>query len=217
MNLIARWIDAYAGERDTPKHHWVMLATVMRRKALAQGARLVAAGRLDSVDDVFHLNWSELEAAESDSSFELRALARERGRLFRQIEAQVKEFPPFIDSRGRIPRPPPVADGTALEGHGISPGVARGPIKVLHDPYEKQVETGDVLVAYTTDPGWTPLFINAAAIILQVGGVMQHGGVVAREYGKPCVAGIERVLTRFEDGQIVEVDGSSGRVRLIEE
>ncbi len=88
---------------------------------------------------------------------------------------------------------------------------------VLHDPYQKAVEPGDVLVAYTTDPGWTPLFINAAAIILQVGGVMQHGGVVAREYGKPCVAGIERVLTRFEDGQIVEVDGSSGRVRLIEE
>ena len=72
-------------------------------------------------------------------------------------------------------------------------------------------------MAYTTDPGWTPLFINASAIILQIGGMMQHGGVVAREYGKPCVAGIEHVLTRFEDGQIVEVDGSSGRVRLVED
>ena len=214
LNLIARWIDAYAGERDTPKHHWVMLATAMRRNVLALGERLVKAGRLDSVDDVFHLKWSELEAAQSDPAFDLRSLALEHGRSFRRVESQVKEFPPLIDSRGRIPRPLPEPDDAALEGLGISPGVARGPIKVLHDPYEKQVEPGDVLVAYTTDPGWTPLFINAAAIILQVGGVMQHGGVVAREYGKPCVAGIERVLTRFEDGQIVEVDGSSGRVRL---
>jgi pyruvate,water dikinase len=68
----------------------------------------------------------------------------------------------------------------------------------------------------TTDPGWTPLFVNASAIVLQIGGMMQHGGVVAREYGKPCVAGIEFVLTRFEDGQMVEVDGSAGVVRLLE-
>jgi phosphohistidine swiveling domain-containing protein len=217
LKLIAHWIEAYAGERDTPKHHWVMLATTMRRNALALGERLVADGRLDCVDDVFHLTWSELETAQNDPAFDLRSLAREHGRQFRQIESQVTEFPPLIDSRGRIPRPAPEPDDAALQGLGISPGIARGPIKVLREPDEKEVEPGDVLVAYTTDPGWTPLFINAAAIILQVGGVMQHGGVVAREYGKPCVAGIERVLTRFEDGQIVEVDGSSGRVRVVEE
>ena len=85
---------------------------------------------------------------------------------------------------------------------------------MLDDPHQKAVEPGDVLVAHTTDPGWTPLFVNASAIILQVGGVMQHGGVVAREYGKPCVAGIEGVLTRFRDGQLVEVDGSQGTVRV---
>ena len=100
---------------------------------------------------------------------------------------------------------------------GISPGVASGPIKVLENPYDKEVEPGDVLVAYTTDPGWTPLFINASAIILQVGGMMQHGGVVAREYGKPCVAGIQHVLTRFEDGQWVEVDGFTWVVRVLAE
>jgi pyruvate,water dikinase len=132
------------------------------------------------------------------------------------LQRQVKEFPHLIDSRGRILRPAPTDAEGALSGLGISSGVARGPIKVLENPYDKEIEPGDVLVAYTTDPGWTPLFINASAIILQIGGMMQHGGVVAREYGKPCVAGIEHVLTRFEDGQLVEVDGSAGTVRLLD-
>jgi len=213
LKLAAKWIDGYSCARETPKYHWVLLVERQRTAALAFGRKLTAVGRLDAPEDVFHLKWDELEVAERDPAFDVRTPARERAAWFRKLGAQVKEFPHVIDSRGRILRPAPAADGDALAGLGISPGVARGPIKVLHDPYEKTVEPGDVLVAYTTDPGWTPLFVNAAAIILQVGGVMQHGGVVAREYGKPCVAGIERVLTRFEDGQIVEVDGSAGQVR----
>ncbi|MDP6317751.1 MAG: PEP-utilizing enzyme, partial [Pseudomonadales bacterium] len=78
------------------------------------------------------------------------------------------------------------------------------------------VEPGDILVAVTTDPGWTSLFINAAAVILEIGGELQHGALVAREYGKPCVSGITDVTHQFEDGQIVEVDGNTGRVRLVD-
>jgi len=74
-----------------------------------------------------------------------------------------------------------------------------------------------VLVAYTTDPGWTPLFVNAAAVVLEVGGILQHGAVIAREYGKPCVVGIDRVMTRLHDGQTVEVDGTAGVIRLAPE
>ena len=97
----------------------------------------------------------------------------------------------------------------------VSPGVVTGPVKVLHTPYEKRVEKGDVLVAYTTDPGWTPLFVNAAAIVLEVGGTLQHGALVAREYGKPCVVGVDRVVTRLRDGEPVEVNGTMGTVRLL--
>ena len=214
LRLAHRWTEAFAGERDTAKFHWILATYAMRRGALARADLLVAAGRLDSPNDVFHLTFEELEAAARDATFDVRTPALERRRFFRRLERQVKEFPHLIDSRGRILRPAPTDEEGALSGLGISPGVARGPIKVLENPYDKEIEPGDVLVAYTTDPGWTPLFINASAIILQIGGMMQHGGVVAREYGKPCVAGIEHVLTRFEDGQIVEVDGSSGRVRL---
>jgi len=71
------------------------------------------------------------------------------------------------------------------------------------------------LVAYTTDPGWTPLFVNAAAIVLEVGGVLQHGAVVAREYGKPCVVGVDRVATTLCEGELVEVDGTTGTVRRL--
>ena len=87
---------------------------------------------------------------------------------------------------------------------------------MLNDPFEKTVRPGDILVAVTTDPGWTPLFLNAAAIILEIGGELQHGALIAREYGKPCVTGIQDVTTRFEDDQIVEVDGDAGLVRLID-
>ena len=96
----------------------------------------------------------------------------------------------------------------------VSPGTVTGPVKVLHDPREKPVDQGDVIVAYTTDPGWTPLFVNAAAIVLEVGGILQHGAVIAREYGKPCVVGIDQVTTKLRDGQTVEVDGTAGVIRL---
>ena len=128
------------------------------------------------------------------------------------------EFPQLIDSRGRILRPPPRdAKPGELVGVAVSPGSVTGPVKVLRHPREKPIDEGDVLVAYTTDPGWTPLFVNAAAVVLEVGGILQHGAVIAREYGKPCVAGVDRVMTRLRDGQRVEVDGTAGVIRLVAE
>lgn len=91
--------------------------------------------------------------------------------------------------------------------------ISTGMVKVLHSPDEKPVNPGDILVARATDPGWTPLFVNAAAVILEVGGMLQHGALVAREYGKPCVAGVEGAVDLWPDGTVVEVDGGEGRVR----
>ena len=90
-------------------------------------------------------------------------------------------------------------------------------MKVLNDPFEKDVAPGDVLVAVTTDPGWTPLFINAAAVLLEIGGELQHGALVAREYGKPCVVGVPAITARLQDGQLVEVNGDVGRVQILSE
>ena len=188
-----RLVELFAGTRDTPKHLQVLVSMILRRRILARGRELVDENRLDACEHVFELAFDELATAESDPALDLRALREARLPYLNKLKRQVTVFPQVIDSRGRILRPPPRADKPGeLSGMAVSPGVTRGPVKVLHDPHEKPVEEGDVLVAYTTDPGWTPLFVNAAAVVLEVGGILQHGAVVAREYGKPCVVGIDR-------------------------
>jgi len=212
-----RWIDAFGGARDTPKHAYLLFFAAARRRLLRDGAALAAAGRLDRAEQVVDLTLDDLEAAAADPSVDLRARRAENTRFTDSLRAHVRAFPAVIDSRGRILRPEPgPATPGMLTGTPISPGVARGPAVVLTTPGEKPVRPGDVLVAHTTDPGWTPLFVNAAAVVLEVGGVLQHGAVVAREYGKPCVAGIIDAVDRLEDGQWVEVDGAAGTVKKIE-
>ena len=213
-----RWVDSFAGTRDTPKHNYLLLFAVLRRRAMFEGRKFVAAGRLDEPGQVMALTLEEIEAARHDPDLDLRARCSANDAFNQRLRKLVKGFPAVIDSRGRIlgPAPRPERPGE-LRGTPISPGCVRGPIKVLHHADEKPVLPGDILVAHTTDPGWTPLFINAAAVILEVGGVLQHGAVVAREYGMPCVAGISRVLDRLEDGQLVEVDGRAGVVRILKD
>lgn len=208
--------ERFAGARDTPKHLSVLANYAIRRRALAEGRRLVREGRLDAPEHVFDLRFEDLRAAAADPALDLRAVREERIRFHRELEARVTSFPAVIDSRGRILRPPPAGgEPGVMTGMAVSPGVATGPVKVLHRPGEKPIEEGDVLVAYTTDPGWTPLFVNAAAVVLEIGGVLQHGAIVARELGKPCVAGIDRVAETLRDGELVEVDGTRGTVRLL--
>lgn len=208
--------ERFAGSRDTPKHLIVLFNYAVRKRVLKEGSRLADQGRLDAADDVFGLAFDDLKAADQDTGLDLRKLVEERTAFQKHLRAKVRSFPAVIDSRGRILRPPaPQAVPGLLTGMPVSSGTVTGPVKVLHSPYEKTVEKGDVLVAYTTDPGWTPLFVNAAAIVLEVGGVLQHGAVVAREYGKPCVVGIDRVTEKLEDGQRIEVDGTTGLVRVL--
>jgi phosphohistidine swiveling domain-containing protein len=211
-----RIVDCFAGTRDAPKHYNLLFHHAVRRRVLMEGRRLAREGRLDAAEHIFDVTFEDLEAAALDPAWDLREARERRTRFLKVLEAQVPVFPPVIDSRGRILRPPRREEQPgALSGMAVSPGVVRGPVKVLRDPHEKPVEKGDVLVAYTTDPGWTPLFANAAAVVLEVGGVLQHGAVVAREYGKPGVVGIDRLMTRLRDGQRVEVDGTAGVVRLL--
>jgi pyruvate,water dikinase len=135
--------------------------------------------------------------------------------VINQLNA-VASLPLVMDSRGKIINPPPVeAKEGEIVGTAVSSGIVTGPIKVLHSPDEKPLERGDILVARATDPGWTPLFVNAAAVILEVGGMLQHGALVAREYGLPCVTGVKDATKIWDDGTMVEVDGTNGIVRVI--
>ena len=205
----------YAASRELFKHHIMQVYARVRRLLLHRAETFVQAGRLDRPEQIFEMWIEDVDRATADPAFDLRACVEQRGAFARKLAAHVRAFPMFIDSRGRRVLPPAIGREGVLKGAAISPGVARGPVKVLADPFEKPVLPGDVLVAVTTDPGWTPLFINAAAVVLEVGGELQHGALVAREYGKPCVSGIVDVTAQFKDGQQVEVDGDAGVVRLV--
>lgn len=209
------WVT-FGGYRETPKHYVIKVIDLFRRQALALAQTFMAEGRLDYVEQIFDLTIADIDQARTDPSLDLRALAQERTALINRIRKS-KLVARVIDSRGKIyyPPRPSVTDGE-LSGVPISPGVVQGRVKVFQHATDKQLLPGEILVARATDPGWTPLFINARGIILEIGGALQHGAVVAREYGIPCVSGLDGATTTLRDGQLVEVDGSHGLVRLLE-
>jgi pyruvate,water dikinase len=210
-----RWLT-FGGYRETPKHYVIKVIDLFRRSALQFGRTFVQQGRLDRPEQIFDLTISDVDHASTDPTLDLRALAHERTLLINKIKKS-HLVARIIDSRGRIYYPPrkTAVDGE-LSGVPISPGVVQGRIKVFQYANEKKLLPGEILVARATDPGWTPLFINAKGIVLEIGGALQHGAVVAREYGIPCVSGLDDATHLLKDGQLVEVDGSNGIVRILE-
>ena len=101
-----------------------------------------------------------------------------------------------------------------LTGFPASPGQITATARVILDPKGARLEPGEVLVAPSTDPGWTPLFLTAAGLVMEMGGIMSHGAVVAREYGIPAVVGVPGATQRITTGQRITVDGSAGTVFL---
>lgn len=105
--------------------------------------------------------------------------------------------------------------GDVLTGSPVSPGVVEGLVHVVLDPRGAQLSPGEILVCPGTDPAWTPLFLTAGGLITEVGGVMTHGSVVAREYGIPAVVGVHQATLRLKDGQRLRMDGSTGEITLL--
>ena len=205
----------FGGYREIHKYYFIMIIDLFRRRVLEVAKTLEEAGRIDRIEEVFDLKISDLEEGVSDPAINLRAISEENTSFLRKI-GHIHEFPRLIDSRGKILRPPRKESREGeLVGEMISPGIVRGKVKVLEMPDEKPLLPGEILVARATDPGWTPLFINAAGVILEVGGLLQHGALVAREYGRPCIAGIEDATLLLHDGQEIEMDGASGVVKIL--
>src|SRR5207248_6293317 len=101
-----------------------------------------------------------------------------------------------------------------LRGSPASPGVVTGVARVIRSPQGARLDPGEILVAPSTDPGWTPLFLTAGGLVMEMGGMMSHGAVVAREYGIPAVVGVPEATERIASGQQITVDGSAGTVSL---
>ncbi|GAC1358263.1 MAG: hypothetical protein NVSMB42_17390 [Herpetosiphon sp.] len=102
-------------------------------------------------------------------------------------------------------------------GSAVSAGVVEGIARVVLDPHTQRLNEGEILVAPFTDPGWTPLFLNAAGLVMEVGGLLTHGSVVAREYGLPAVGGVQGATTRIRSGQRIRVNGDEGYVELLDD
>ena len=207
---------AFGGYRETPKHYTIMAVDLFMKKAFQIAKQLADAKRLDNVNQIFDLTIDDIDRASLDTNLDLRKIAEQNARFIKKIK-DCHITARVIDSRGKIFNPPPKKiTNNDIAGQSISPGVARGRVRVLHRADEKILQPGEILVARSTDPGWTPLFINAGGIVLEIGGALQHGAVVAREYGIPCVSGIDGATKMLKDGQLIEVDGSNGIIHIIE-
>ena len=221
LPLARRLIAAHRGltpVREHPKLLLVHLFDAVRQLALEAGAALTAEGRLDRAEDVFFLDLDELEAALLDPEAELRVRVNARREDLARFQAMAP--PRVMTSEGEIPSVEHAASGApsgALVGSPASAGVVEGRARVINDPATEVLEKGEILVAPFTDPGWTPLFVNAAGLVMEVGGMMTHGSVVAREYGIPAVVCVPGATRRIRTGQRIRVHGDGGYVEILED
>ncbi|WP_240484348.1 PEP/pyruvate-binding domain-containing protein [Pseudarthrobacter sulfonivorans] len=208
----------FAGLRELPKYQLVVgLAEVRKQLALA-GAALADAGVVADADDIFFLDLDEARAGLSSGKADLRDLVAQR-RADYALELERRHIPRVLLSDGTEPEAIPVAGAAAastvpgaLTGSPASAGVVTATARVILDPVGAHLEPGEILVAPSTDPGWTPLFLTAGGLVMEMGGPNSHGAVVAREYGIPAVVGVPDATLRIFTGQEITVDGGAGTV-----
>lgn len=205
-----------AGLRELPKYLIIQVFAVARRELTEVGRELVARGRLAEPDDIFWLDLAEARRALSDSGTDLTELITQR-RADYDRELRRRQLPRILLSDGTEPeavaRGSEAADGD-LVGTAASAGTVTGPARVVLDPSDAHLQPGEILIAPSTDPGWTPLFLTAGGLVMEMGGANSHGAVVAREYGIPAVVGVADATTRIGTGQQVTVHGADGRVSI---
>ncbi|WP_397427802.1 PEP-utilizing enzyme [Pseudarthrobacter equi] len=190
------------------------------------GADLEAAGTLDQAEDIFFLDFAEVSEAldmaagpgpngPGQTGERLRPLVAER-RADYDRELGRRHIPRVLLSDGTEPEAAQTAAGGiaegALSGSPASAGTVTGVARVILDPVGAHLEPGEILVAPSTDPGWTPLFLTAGGLVMEMGGANSHGAVVAREYGIPAVVGVPDATGRISSGQEITVDGGAGTI-----
>jgi pyruvate,water dikinase len=226
------WAQRYGPYREEALFYIGAGWPALRRLALQLGGRLAAAGALERPADVFYLEMSELQAAHAARAAgevrpDLARLAQERREL---RDARTRLHPPAAvppDYRFKVgpfdmsafeTQQRNVGSGPVLHGFAVSPGRATGPASVIRSPAEfEQMQPSSILVCPTTTPAWTPLFGQALGLVTDVGGILAHGSIVAREYGIPAVMGTGNATGRIVGGARITVDGDAGTVTLLDE
>ncbi|RAL24116.1 phosphoenolpyruvate synthase [Thermoflavimicrobium daqui] len=205
------------GIREFPKYIIIQYFGIFREGILEEAKILYGKGVIDHPEDVFYLTLDELVALLENRLKKVRSLINSRKKL--ETQYQKLNPPRVITSDGEIfsaDRKNEQAPPGSLIGIPVSAGVVEGYVKVVRRLEDGLLTKGDILVAPYTDPGWTPLFHSAKALVTEIGGMMTHGSVVAREYGIPAVVGVENATKLLKDGQYIRVDGSKGYVQILD-
>jgi phosphoenolpyruvate synthase/pyruvate phosphate dikinase len=208
-------VRTFIGYREYPKYGMVSRYFVYKQALMEEAERLVNAHVLREQEDIFYLTLQELDEVVRTDHVDDQ-LIRERKDAFESYQALTP--PRVLTSDGEVVagsyRRDDVPDG-ALVGLPVSAGTIEGRARVILDMAEANLEAGDILVTAHTDPSWTPLFVAIKGLVTEVGGLMTHGAVIAREYGLPAVVGVEHATRVIRDGQRIRVHGTDGYVEIL--
>jgi phosphoenolpyruvate synthase/pyruvate phosphate dikinase len=208
-------VRTFMGYREYPKYGMVSRYFIYKQELLREAERLVRAGVLRDREGIYYLSFEELHEVARTHEVDYQ-LVREREEAFRSYAALTP--PRVLTSDGEClvgthRRDHLPAD--ALVGLPASAGTVEGRARVVLDLAEADLEAGDILVTAYTDPSWTPAFVAASGLVTEVGGLMTHGSVIAREYGLPAIVGVDHATRRIRDGQRIRVHGTEGYVEIL--
>lgn len=215
--FLAKRVRHLAGLRELPKFTAIRLMGLIRAEMIVEGEKLASKGLIEDAKDLFYLETDEIKALVNGELANCKCIVLERKAAMAQEDKRT-HLPRVIASDGfaYFGGTSKIVEGeNVFCGEPVSPGTYEGRIRVVHNPSKTQLIQGEILCCHGTDPAWTPLFLSAGALVMEVGGLMTHGSVVAREYGIPAVVGLEKVTERLRNGMLVRVDGSSGMVEVL--
>ena len=208
-------VRTFAGYREYPKYDMVSRYFVYKQALMEEAERLVRADVLREKEDIFYLRFQELQEVVRTNQVD-EQLIRQRKDAFESYRALTP--PRVLTSDGEAVagsyRREDFPAG-ALVGLPVSAGTIEGRARIILDLAEADLEPGDILVTAYTDPSWTPLFVAIKGLVTEVGGLMTHGAVIAREYGLPAVVGVEHATRLIQDGQRIRVHGTDGYVEIL--
>jgi phosphohistidine swiveling domain-containing protein len=212
---LVKMASRFIALRQKGKTGYLLVADVARAAARRRGSYLAQRGLLGDAEDVFYLTWHELRALPEHSDV-ARTVATRREQYVARQDMRLPDAWEGVPEMIRVSAPSAVAGlGTKIEGLGASSGVVEGRARLVTDPGTTELDDGDILVCESTDPSWVSLFLVAGGVVTDLGGLLSHGAIVAREMGLPCVVGTRVASGTIVDGQRIRVDGDAGLVEVL--